>query len=279
MPFTCHLQPSPSRRRTPSTDSRPRRSRAPWSSSAAAVCRTAFARVSEARRRQERPARRHPHGERERRRSGQTRSLDSWKAHEPASLTLLHTRDRAKADDPDFVKPLTEATGVWIGGGDQSKIAAAYLGTRVETELKNVLARGGVVGGTSAGAAIMSRLMIAGGNPKPNLIEGLGLLPNIIVDQHFSQRKREPRLREALTTHPGWAGIGIDEATAIIVRGRTISVAGENKASVFLAPAQTPPHTRKSWPAGSRRTWSHYRGPLWHVPGPRFRRRSPSRQS
>ena len=69
-----------------------------------------------------------------------------------------HPRSRKKADDPAFIKSLTEATAVWFGGGDQNKLTAAYLGTAGEKEMHNLLARGGVIGGTSAGAAVMSRV-------------------------------------------------------------------------------------------------------------------------
>src|SRR5262249_30437995 len=104
------------------------------------------------------------------------KALEPWKKYQPVSLTRLHTRDRKKADDPAFVKPLPEATAVWLGGGDQSKLTEAYLGTAVEKELHALLARGGVVGGTSAGAAVMSRVMITGGNPAARVGRGLGFL-------------------------------------------------------------------------------------------------------
>src|SRR5262249_54394500 len=73
-----------------------------------------------------------------------------WKTQPAASVLRLHTLDRTKADSADFIKPLTEATGVWLGGGDQSRLSAAYHGTAVERELRRLLDRGGVIGGTSA---------------------------------------------------------------------------------------------------------------------------------
>jgi cyanophycinase len=136
-------------------------------------------------------------------------------------------------------------------GGDQTRLAEAYLGTAVEAELRKLLARGGVIGGTSAGAAIMSRLMIAGGNPKPKLGQGLGLIPNVIIDQHFTERKRAPRLRDALASNPGWAGIGIDEATALVVRGRTIRVVGAGTATVCLAKSALRPERKDVLKAGA----------------------------
>src|SRR5947208_2852142 len=82
--------------------------------------------------------------------------LKQWKDLEPGSVTLLHTRDRKKADDAEFVKPLTEATAVWLSGGDQSRLIEAYRDTLVARELANLFKRGGTIGGTSAGAAVLS---------------------------------------------------------------------------------------------------------------------------
>jgi len=156
-----------------------------------------------------------------------------WKSREPASITLLHTRARGQADDGAFVEPLRHATGVWITGGRQSQIAAAYSGTLVERELCALLARGGVVGGTSAGAACQSRVMIVRG--RIHEVPGLGLVPGAIVDQHFLARERKARLFEALAAHPGLVGLGIDEGTALIVRGRTLECLGDSTVTVCLA--------------------------------------------
>lgn len=108
-----------------------------------------------------------------------------WKAHGAAEVQVLHTRSKEKANEDAFVEPLKKATGVWFGGGDQTKIAEAYLGTAVERELLAAVARGGVVGGTSAGAAIQSKVMIAGGQTEPRMATGFDLLPGAIIDQHF----------------------------------------------------------------------------------------------
>src|SRR4051812_34337157 len=122
--------------------------------------------------------------------SGVFKAFDYWKPQPAASVRLLHTVDRAKADSADFIKPLTEATGVWLGGGDQSRLIAAYRGTAVERELRHLLDRGGVVGGTSAGAAAMSALMILSGNPEAKVGDGLGLVEDLVIDQHFQNRNR-----------------------------------------------------------------------------------------
>jgi cyanophycinase len=154
--------------------------------------------------------------------------LEPWRHYSPASLTLLHTRSRAMADEPAFVKPLADATAVWLDGGDQTKLVAAYRGTAVERELRSLLKRGGVIGGTSAGAAVMSDVMIEGGNPKPAVGRGFGFIANAVVDQHFLKRNRMNRLLEVLATRPNLIGIGVDEETAFVLEGETWSVVGRS---------------------------------------------------
>lgn len=158
--------------------------------------------------------------------------LDPWRALKPASVELLHARDAKTANDPEFVKALTEATGVWFGGGDQARITAAYRGTLVEKELKKLHARGGVVGGTSAGAAVMSDLMITGGKDEATTAAGLGFLPGFVVDQHFVARNRAKRLEGVIAANPGYVGLGIDEGTALVVRGRQAAVVGASTVTV-----------------------------------------------
>jgi cyanophycinase len=153
-------------------------------------------------------------------------SYTFWKAQKVASVTFLHTRQPDEANDPKFVKPLTEATGVWFSGGDQSKLVAPYRGTLVERELHKLLARGGVIGGTSAGASAMSGLMIVGGNPLAQEGAGFGLLPQVVIDQHFHNRNRLPRLLDILARHPQYLGLGIDEETAVVVHGGLATILG-----------------------------------------------------
>jgi cyanophycinase len=160
---------------------------------------------------------------------------DPWKERGAADVQLLHTRSRERANAAEFVQPLRQATAVWFGGGDQSKIADAYLGTAVERELFALLARGGAIGGTSAGAAIQSRTMIAGGQDEPLMGVGFDFLPGAIIDQHFLARQRQARLRRAVADHPGHIGLGIDERTALLVQAGKMSVIGESTVSVFLS--------------------------------------------
>jgi cyanophycinase len=166
-----------------------------------------------------------------------------WKAQKVASITFLHTRKTDVANDPKFAKPLTEATGVWFVGGDQSLLVAPYRGTLVERELHKLLARGGVIGGTSAGAAAMSRLMIVGGNPVAQVGAGFGLLPQVVIDQHFHNRNRLPRLLGILARQPQYLGLGIDEETAVVVHGGLATILGNANVRLCLpgagkAPAQ-----------------------------------------
>jgi cyanophycinase len=158
-----------------------------------------------------------------------------WKAQGVASVVLLHTRSREQANDPVFVKPLTDATGVWLSGGDQCRLVAAYHGTAVETELQKLLLRGGVIGGTSAGAAVMSGLMIRGGNPSAEVGPGFDLLPGVVVDMHFLNRNRLNRLLGVLAKYPYYLGLGIDEQTAAVIHGRILTVLGNANVRICLA--------------------------------------------
>ena len=158
------------------------------------------------------------------------KALDIWKQRGAASVKLLHTRSPQQANEPDFIKPLLEATGVWIGGGDQDRLSSAYVGTEVERQLMALLDRGGVIGGTSAGAAVMTRVMIAKGRTKAVLGRGFDFLPGAVVDQHFLKRNRVERLLGVLSSHPELIGLGIDEQTALVVdvREHHLSVIGNS---------------------------------------------------
>ncbi len=172
---------------------------------------------------------------------GTVRTLDTWRARGAASVRLLHTRDRARADDEEFLRPLAEATGVWINGGYQTWLSTAYAGTGVERALKDLLERGGVVGGTSAGAAIMSRLMISKGRDEAETERGLDLIPGVVIDQHFLKRNRMKRLLGVLENHPDLIGLGVDEQTAVEVslRHQRLRVLG-NSYAVACVPGPDP---------------------------------------
>jgi cyanophycinase len=157
-----------------------------------------------------------------------------------ADLCVVHTRDRDVANSHEFCIPLENATAVWFIGGHQSRLTDVYLDTRVERCLRQLLDRGGVIGGTSAGAAIMSQVMIKGGNPEPELERGLGFLPGTVVDQHFLKRRRQDRLLNALSAFPHLVGVGIDEGTSVVVQGRRMTVLEESDSEVVTFLAETP---------------------------------------
>jgi cyanophycinase len=147
-------------------------------------------------------------------------------------VIVIHTRDHAVADSEEFVKPILTAGGVWFGGGRQWRLVDAYLHTRTQIAINDVLSRGGVVGGTSAGATIQGSYLVRGaveGNQimmSPGHEEGLGLLKNCAIDQHVIARKRVGDLVPVVEAHPELLGIGIDESTAVVVQGDAFEVIG-----------------------------------------------------
>ncbi len=181
--------------------------------------------------------------------------LEPWQKLVPLSLKIAHTRDRAVADTAEFCVDLEDATGIWISGGDQANLAAAYLSTRAARAIESLPHRGGVVGGTSAGAAIASRVMIAEGNDTPKMATGFDLLPAAIVDQHFSQRKRSARLIKAIAEHPDCLGIGIDEDTAVVFQGRSMEVLGPGKVHLRFAATPHHPVEKMELKPGQRSDW------------------------
>ena len=169
-------------------------------------------------------------------------------------ISLNLTREQANSDS--IVRLLDRTTGVFFSGGDQSRLTAALKGTRVEQRLHEIYQQGGVIGGTSAGAAVMSEIMITGDEllnkdtvnaftfiRKNNIktIPGFGFVTAAIVDQHFVKRKRHNRLISVVLEHPSLLGIGIDESTAIIVNpNNTFTVAGESLVFVYDASRANP---------------------------------------
>lgn len=144
--------------------------------------------------------------------------------------------------DADAKAALERATLIWIPGGDQNRFMKAIDGTGLDETIRAAYRRGAVVGGTSAGAAVLSASMITGdadltalASGKTVLAKGLGLWPGAIVDQHFLKRQRNNRLLSAVLDHPDMIGIGIDEATAVILRANRIEAVGRSAVVVFDA--------------------------------------------
>ena len=164
--------------------------------------------------------------------------LKQWRENGATKLTVLHTRDRKVADSEAFVTPIREARGVFFGGGRQWRLADSYLNTLTHKELAKLLERGGVIGGSSAGASILSSFMVRGdtkGNEKMigDHTEGLGFLKNAAVDQHLLRRNRHFDMLEVIDKHPNLLGIGIDEDTAIVVEGDRFDVIGRSYVVVY----------------------------------------------
>lgn len=155
------------------------------------------------------------------------------------NLVLLHTRSRAEASAESFAEPIRRARAVWFPGGRQWRLVDSYLGTPVQRELDHLLARGGVIGGTSAGATIQGSFLVRGarsGNTimiDPTYQTGFGYLRQTAIDQHLLVRKREKDLVEVVDKHPAVLGIGIDESTAIVVQGDEAEVIGASKVAIY----------------------------------------------
>ncbi|MEO6167906.1 MAG: cyanophycinase [Chitinophagales bacterium] len=153
--------------------------------------------------------------------------------------------DTAKLDS------LRHAKIIFIGGGDQSRMMQLIEGSKVKELIQEAYQNGATIGGTSAGATIMSQLMITGNqlldtayqstfpvlrSENLELKEGLGLLDSVIIDMHFVARSRYNRLFSAIMEYPRYQCIGIDEATAIIVHGDSATVAGESQVITIETP-------------------------------------------
>ena len=166
------------------------------------------------------------------------RGLLSFKKAGAKNLTVLHTNDPTVADTDAFAAPLKAARGVWFSGGRQWRLADAYLNTKVHLALWGVLERGGIIGGSSAGATIQGSYL-ARGDTKTNTIMmgdhvvGMGFLKNTAIDQHLLKRNRQFDLIEIIKAHPELLGIGIDENTAILVRGDRFDVIGHGYVAIY----------------------------------------------
>jgi len=149
-----------------------------------------------------------------------------------------------EVNDKKWVDSLTGAKLIYILGGDQNRFMKSVLGTPVYAAIHKAFANGATIAGTSAGAAVMSKYMITGQqlldtvyketfnklwDKNVEFAEGLGLLQNTIIDQHFLKRNRYNRLISALAAHPNMVGVGIDEGTAIIVNGNKATIAGDSQ--------------------------------------------------
>lgn len=160
-------------------------------------------------------------------------------------VSLLHTKDRRKASsDDDFLTPLKRARGIWFGGGRQWNLVDSWQHTTAHKLMHDVLGRGGVIGGSSAGASIQGDYMPRG-NPLGNrdimsegYEQGLGFLTGVAIDQHFAQRERFADMTSLIRTYPQLLGVGIDEGTALIVRQHEAEIVGRGNVAFYDARRQ-----------------------------------------
>lgn len=160
-------------------------------------------------------------------------------------IVAVDPRSRPDANAEALVEAIDDATGVFMTGGNQLKLSQRFVGTPLANAVFQAHARGAVVAGTSAGASVMSQFMISlgadGATPRQRsgqVTSGLGLLPGVIVDQHFDQRARYGRLMSMVAGSPNLLGMGIDEDTAVEIRdGRSMTVLGSG--AVFMVDART----------------------------------------
>lgn len=155
------------------------------------------------------------------------------------AVQVVHTENRNDSEREDSLEIVKKATGIFFTGGDQLRIVDFIKETRLDEAIHQRHQEGAVIGGTSAGAAMMPDQMIVGGasvsHPSVDAVRlgpGMGFLPGILVDQHFAQRGRLGRLLAALVLEPADIGLGIDEDTAIIVSGDEFAVVGQGSVTV-----------------------------------------------
>ncbi len=148
-------------------------------------------------------------------------------------LVELYVSDRGETHDPEKLAILDGASGVFFSGGDQLRISSQIGDTPIEDRVRQIWREGGILAGTSAGASVMSDTMLVRGSSAEShrigdlhMAPGLGLIRDVIIDQHFAERGRIGRLLGAIAHSPRVLGIGIDEDTAIAVRGRRFEVLG-----------------------------------------------------
>lgn len=158
-------------------------------------------------------------------------------------LVELYVEDRAITHDPDKLALLDGAAGVFFSGGDQLRISSQIGDTPIEKAIRDIWRRGGVLAGTSAGASVMSdTMMVRGASAETHRIgdlqmaPGLGLVRDVIIDQHFAERGRIGRLLGAVAQSPRVLGLGVDEDTALILEGEDFTVIGSG--GVYVVDAE-----------------------------------------
>lgn len=173
-----------------------------------------------------------------------------WKQAGAKNLYVLHTKDRKLADSDSFVAVLKRAGGVWFDGGRQFHLVDSYAGTKTEAAFNDVLARGGVIAGSSAGASILGDFLVRGAPSNDNFImdypgyeKGFSYLRGVGIDQHVVARERLADLADSIVPRfPQLLAISEDEGTAWVVKGDTATIVGRNKAFVYNGKDATDPN-------------------------------------
>lgn len=155
-----------------------------------------------------------------------------------SQVTLLHTKNLKEANSEAFVASLRQATGVFFVGGRQWRIADSYLNTLTHQAFNEVLERGGVIAGTSAGASIQGSFLWRGDTKGPHILvgdhtQGLGFLKNSAIDQHLLRRNRQFDLVDFIRQSPDLIGLGLDESTAVLVQKDSLEVLGKSYAVIY----------------------------------------------
>ncbi len=157
-----------------------------------------------------------------------------------AAADVAYISERSDANAERVVNLLDSATGIFLTGGNQMRLSTIMGGTRAMRSIQARHAAGAAIAGTSAGASILSSHMVAfgssGGSPKQRMaqmVAGFGLVPNVIIDQHFRQRDRIGRLLMLVAANPSLLGVGIDEDTAAIFTSNgDLEIVGRNSVTV-----------------------------------------------
>jgi len=183
--------------------------------------------------------------------------LRRWREAGATNLTVLHTRDRDRANTDAFVEPLRQARGIWFNGGSHWLHTDAYLDTKVHEEMLVLLDRGGVIGGGSAGAHIQGEIMNVSRSPDREFSErtlpredwrrGFGLLRGVIIDVHVLARNRQFDMIGVLAANPDMLGIAIDENTAIVVEDDKFEVIGTSYVIIHDDERVIPPDPPETW--------------------------------
>ena len=173
---------------------------------------------------------------------------EAFEALGVTDLVELYVHERSDSSSREATQKLEGAAGVFFTGGDQLRISSQIGDTPVERRILDLHRKGGVIAGTSAGASVMSETMLVKGPSAESyrigelhMAPGLGLMRHVIIDQHFAERGRYGRLLGAVAHNPRLLGVGLDEDTALLVRGDSGRVLGSG--AVYVVDGEEASHS------------------------------------